>query len=69
MRQIAALEAERHARLQSAQDANIEKVRQLMQLKGLGINGAWLLVMEFFGWRALKTRREVGGLAGLTPTP
>jgi len=25
--------------------------------------------MEFFGWRALKTRREVGGLAGLTPTP
>jgi transposase len=40
-----------------------------MQLKGIGINGAWLLVMEFFGWRALKTRREVGGLAGLTPTP
>jgi transposase len=67
--QIAALEAERRARLQSSQDANIEKVRQLMQLKGLGINGAWLLVMEFFGWRALKTRREVGGLAGFTPTP
>jgi transposase len=67
--QIAALEAERRALLQSAQDANIEKVRQLMQLKGIGINGAWLLIMEFFGWRALKTRREVGGLAGLTPTP
>jgi transposase len=67
--QIAAVEAERHALLQSAQDANIEKVRQLMQLKGIGINGAWLLIMEFFGWRELKTRREVGGLAGLTPTP
>jgi transposase len=40
-----------------------------MQLKGIGINGAWVLVMEFFGWRALKNRREVGGLAGLTPTP
>ena len=25
-----------------------------MQLKGIGINGAWLLVMEFFGWRALQ---------------
>jgi len=37
--QIAALEAERRALLQSAQDANIEKVRQLMQLKGIGING------------------------------
>jgi transposase len=67
--QIAALEAERRARLPSAQDASIEKVRQLMQLRGIGINGAWLLVMEFFGWRELKTRREVGGLAGFTPTP
>ena len=67
--QISALEAERHALLQTSQEASIEKVRQLMPLRGIGINGAWLLVMEFFGWRELKTRREVGGLAGLTPTP
>ena len=67
--QIAELEAERRALLQSVQEASLEKVRQLMQLKGIGINGAWLLVMEFFGWRELKNRREVGGLAGLTPTP
>jgi transposase len=67
--QIAAVEAERRALLQSAQEASLEKVRQLMQLKGIGINGAWLLVMEFFGWRAFKNRREVGGLAGFTPTP
>jgi transposase len=67
--QIAALEAERRALLHSAQDASLEKVRQLMHLKGIGITGAWLLVMEFFGWRELKNRREVGGLAGLTPTP
>ena len=55
------LEAERRAQLQTSTEASIEKVRQLMQLKGIGINGAWLLVMAFFGWRALKTRREVGG--------
>jgi transposase len=67
--QIAALEAARRALLHSSEDASIAKVRQLMHLKGIGINGAWLLVMEFFGWRALKNRREVGGLAGLTPTP
>src|SRR5262244_764960 len=67
--QIAALEAERRALLQSSEDASLTKVRQLMHLKGIGINGAWLLVMEFFGWRELKNRREVGGLAGLTPTP
>jgi len=67
--QIAAVEAERRALLQTSPEASIDKVRQLMQLKGIGINGAWLLVMEFFGWRAFKNRREVGALAGFTPTP
>ena len=67
--QIAGVEAERRAQLQTSLDASIDKVRQLMQLKGIGINGAWLLVMEFFGWRAFQNRREVGGLAGFTPTP
>jgi transposase len=67
--QIAAVEAERHAQLQASTDASLAKIRQLMLLKGIGINGAWVLVMEFFGWRAFKNRREVGGLAGFTPTP
>jgi transposase len=67
--QIAAVEGERRAQLQTSTDARIDQVRQLMQLKGMGINGAWLLVMEFFGWRAFKNRREVGGVAGFTPTP
>jgi transposase len=62
--QISALEADRRALLRTSPEANIEQVRQLMQLKGLGIKGSWWLVMAFFGWRALKTRREVGGLAG-----
>jgi transposase len=67
--QIAEVEAERRAQLQDSSDASIDKVCQLMLLKGIGINGAWLLVMEFFGWREFKNRREVGGLAGFTPTP
>ena len=67
--QIAAVEAERRALLETAHETSLEKIRQLMQLKGIGINGAWLLVMEFFGWRDFKNRREVGGLAGVTPTP
>jgi transposase len=25
--------------------------------------------MEFFGWRQFRNQREVGGLAGLAPTP
>lgn len=67
--QIAEVEAERRAQIQTSSEASIEQIRQLMLLKGIGINGAWLLVMEFFGWREFKNRREVGGLAGFTPTP
>jgi transposase len=67
--QIAEVDAERRRQLQTSTETNIDQVRQLMMLKGIGINGAWLLVMEFFGWREFKNRREVGGLAGLTPTP
>jgi hypothetical protein len=37
---MAALEAERRALLQSAQEASLAKVRQVMQRKGLGSNGA-----------------------------
>jgi transposase len=59
--QSAAVEAERRAVLQRSQDARLEKGRQLMQLRGIGINGFWLLVRAFFGWRELKNRREVGG--------
>ena len=67
--QIAAVEAERRALLETSHAATLAKIRQLMQLKGIGIHGAWLLVMAFFGWRDFKNRREVGGLAGVTPTP
>ena len=67
--QIAAVDAQRRALLRTSQEVSIDKVRQLMLLKGIGINGSWLLVMEFFAWRAFKNRREVGGLAGFTPTP
>jgi transposase len=57
---IAALAAERRHALATSEAASIEKVRQLMQLQGIGINGAWMLVMEFFAWRELKNRRQVG---------
>jgi transposase len=66
---IAQLEAERRAVLQTAEDAVTKKVQQLLMLKGIGINSAWVFVMEFFGWRAFRNRKEVGALSGLTPTP
>jgi transposase len=63
------LEGERRALLQTSEDAVMNKVRQLLILKGIGTNSAWVLVMEFFGWRAFRNGKEVGALSGLTPTP
>jgi transposase len=68
-RQIRELEAERMAKIRDDQTPHVEKVRRLLNLKGIGDNGAWLLVYEFFAWRLIKNRRELASLAGLTPTP
>jgi transposase len=67
--QIKALEAERRHLIRTSDDPCVEKVRRLMRLKGIGENSAWLFVMEFFGWREFRNRRQVGALSGLTPTP
>jgi transposase len=67
--QIRALEKERKELLKNSADPAIEQVRRLLQLKGIGMNTAWVDVMEFFAWRDFHNRREVAALAGLAPTP
>ena len=67
--QIEEVVAERAHLLKTSTSSEVKKVRQLLHLKGIGPNSSWLYVMEFFSWRAFRTRREVGALAGLTPTP
>jgi transposase len=68
-RQIQTLEATRRERIRSSHEEALGKVQQLLTLQGVGSNSAWLYVMEFFAWRKFRNRREVGALAGLTPTP
>jgi transposase len=67
-KQVKQIDDLRYTLLRTSQDPAIEQVRHLMKLKGIGINSAWLFVMEFFAWRAFRNRREVGALAGLAPT-
>lgn len=67
--QIGEIDKQRGEELRRDDVPEAEKVRNLMELKGVGINGAWILVKEFFGWRVFRNRRELGSLAGLTPTP
>lgn len=68
-RQIEGIEAERLEILRQSEDPVVQMVRDMMRLKAIGVNGAWTFVMEFFGWRTFHHEREVGGLAGLAPTP
>ena len=67
--QIRGLAAERRERLRTGSDPAVRQVRQLLALQAIGVESAWLYVMEFFSWRQFANRREVGALAGLTPTP
>ena len=68
-RQLRALESERSRQIRHGEGRRIEMVRQLLGLRGVGENSAWLYTMECFSWRQFRNRRELGSLAGLTPPP
>ena len=68
-RQIRELERARAEEVRKSEAPEVEQVRHLLNLKGIGENGAWLLVNELFAWRRFENRRQLGSLAGLTPTP
>jgi len=58
-------ELEQTAQLQSP----TAMMQRLVELRSIGMQGARVMVMEMFGWRQFRNRREVGGVMGLTPTP
>ena len=67
--QMGILRKEREIRVGSAETLSMRKVAQLRTLYGIGVTSSWDFVMEMFGWREFRNRREVGAFAGLTPTP
>jgi transposase len=66
--QISTLVKEKTQRLKE-ENTRMAQVAQLLRLPGIGPVSSWTFVMEFFGWRRFRNRREVAALAGLTPTP
>jgi transposase len=68
-KQIHDIDTERVRRIRTDQSPHMDMVRRLLSLRAVGENSAWLLVQEVFGWREIKNRRQLGGLAGLSPTP
>jgi transposase len=67
--QLKALEASMQELLKTSSDRVYRQIEQLKQLKGIGDVSSWVLIMEWFGWRQFKNRREVGAAAGLVGTP
>jgi len=41
----------------------------LLKLRALGLQSAWVLVREVFGWRRFSNRRQLAGCVGLNPSP
>jgi hypothetical protein len=62
------LEGERAEAIRTDRAPAVELLRHLLRLRGIGVNSAWVYVMEFFDWRQFQNRRQVGGLVGLTPS-
>jgi transposase len=67
--QIKFLEKEREMRLKDPKTISLQQVVKLQRLRGIGPQSSWLFVMEFFGWRQFRNRREIAALSGLAPTP
>jgi len=51
------------------ENAVLRKVQKLQQLVSIGLGSSWIFVMELFGWREFRNRREVAAAVGLAPTP
>lgn len=67
--QLKELEESMEALLKNASERVYQQITHLKQLKGIGDVSSWTLIMEWFGWRQFKNRREVGAAAGLVGTP
>lgn len=67
--QLKALELTMEEQLKTSEEAVFNQILQLQKLKGIGDVSSWVLIMEWFGWRQFKNRREIGAAAGLVGTP
>jgi transposase len=66
--QLKETERAQRERLKNDPDVAAEQMRALSLLKGLDVQIPYTLVHELC-WRQFRNGREIGGIAGLTPTP
>ncbi|MCK7595646.1 IS110 family transposase [Pseudomarimonas salicorniae] len=67
---IKALEDAQAAQMKAAAGAGPFALIELLRtLRGVGMQSAWTLVFELFGWRRYRNRRELAASVGLVSTP
>jgi len=66
---LATLKKQQQLELKKEKTVAMEKLRKLQRLRGIAMTSSWVFVMEFFGWRQFRSRRELGSALGITPTP
>lgn len=66
---IADIKKDQSESVKNPASAKLGKVAKLQTLRGVGLDSAWLIVMELLGWRTFSNRREVGAAVGLVGTP
>ena len=67
--QLRTIRKEQEMRLKKTHTPAMERIRLLQQLCGIAMTSSWMFVMELFGWRQFRNRRELAGALGLTPMP
>jgi len=68
-RDLLTVHKEQQVRMKTRPTIAMEKIRLLQQLCGIAMKSSWMFVMELFGWRQFRNRRELAGALGLTPMP
>lgn len=69
LQQLSAVERQRRSQVLDPSNEQTAPMRALMRLWAVGVDTSWLLCTEIFGWRQIANRRQLGALAGMTPTP
>jgi len=66
---LALLKQEQSRQMKQIQTPAMKKVQKLAQLRGIAMTSGWVFVMELWGWRQFRNRRQLGGALGMTPMP
>lgn len=68
-KQLREVHVKQREQMKKNETDKMKMINLLTDLRGVGPISAWILVMEFFGWRNFHNRRQVGSAAGMTGTP